>query len=74
MQRNQRNVNGNMDSAEYQNDIIYDIEMHVNALCSYRRDIFLCMISRYAITLKLLEYSQTVKEYLFWNDQRIRRT
>ena len=52
-----RNVNGNMDSAKYQSDIIHDNGMHVNALCSYRRDIFLCMISGHAITLKVLEYS-----------------
>ena len=36
----QRNVNGNMDSAKYQSDVIHDIEMTCEALCSYRRDIF----------------------------------
>ena len=53
-------MNGNMDSAKYKNDIIHDIEMTcecVDALCSYRRDIFLCIISRHSITLKVLEYS-----------------
>ena len=52
-----RKMNGNMDSAKYQSDIIYDIEWHVNALCSHGRDISLCMISRHAIILKELEHS-----------------
>ena len=41
------------------------LKYYVNALCSHRRDISLYMISRHAITLKVLENSKNVKEYLF---------
>ena len=44
------------------------------ALCSNRRAISVCMISRYAITLKVVEHSCNVKEYLFWNGMGIRQT
>ena len=67
-----RKVNGNMDSAKYQSDIIHDIEMIlyiIMILCECvvfsQKDIFLYMISRYAITLKVLEHSKNVKEYQF---------
>ena len=59
-----------MDSAKYQSDIIHDIEMIlyiIMILCECvvfsQKDIFLYMISRYAITLKVLEHSKNVKEY-----------
>ena len=58
----QRNVNGTMDSAKYHSDIIHDIEMTCECVVFIQRDIFLCMISCHAITLKVLEYSETVKE------------
>ena len=45
-------MNGNMDKAKCQSDIIHDIEILMNALCSHRRDISLYMILRHAITLK----------------------
>ena len=44
------------------------LKFYLNALCSYRQDISLYMISRHAITLKVLEHSKNVKEYLFLND------
>ena len=34
----------------------------MNALCFHRRDISVCMISRYDITLNVLEQSSNVKE------------
>ena len=37
----------------------------------HRRDISLCMILRYDISLKELEHSLNVKKYLFWNGQGI---
>ena len=53
----QRNVNGNMDSAKYQSDIIYDIGMMFECVVFLQKGYVLCMISRHAITLKVLEYS-----------------
>ena len=54
----QRNENGNMDSAKYQSDIIHDIEMTCECVVFLQKGyIFLCMISRHAITLKVVEYS-----------------
>ena len=41
------------------------LKYYVNALCSHRRDISLFIISRLARTLKVLEHSKNVKEYLF---------
>ena len=41
------------------------LKYYVNAMCSHRRDISLHMISRCAITLKVLEYSKNVKECPF---------
>ena len=52
----QRNVNGSMESAKYQSDIIHDIEMTFGCVVFLQKgDIF--MISRHAITLKVLDYS-----------------
>ena len=48
---------GNIDSAKYQSDIIHDNEMTCECVVFLQKDIFLCMISRHAITLKVLEYS-----------------
>ena len=53
----QRNVNGNMDSAKYQSDI----GMTCECVVFLQKGYVLCMISRHAITLKVLEYSYTVK-------------
>ena len=53
----QRNVNGNMNSANYQSDIIHDIEMTCECVVILQKGYILCMILRHAITLKLLEYS-----------------
>ena len=52
-----RNVNGNIDSAKYQSDIIHDNEMTCECGVFLQKDIFLCMISHHAKTLKVLEYS-----------------
>ena len=42
---------------DYGVDCYYcEIQTRVNALCSHRRDIFLCMISRYDITVQVLEH------------------
>ena len=40
----------------------------VNVLGFHRRDINLYMISRHAITIKVIEHSKNVKEYPFEND------
>ena len=53
----QRNVNGNMDSAKYQSDIIHDNEMTCERVVFLQRGYILCMISLFATTLKVLEYS-----------------
>ena len=53
----QRNVNGNMDSAKNQSDIIHDDEMTCERVVFLQWGCILCMISRHAITLKVLEYS-----------------
>ena len=60
-----RKMNGNMDSAKYQCDIIHDIEMLCEFIVFQKSDISLYMISRYAITLKVLEHSKNVKQYPF---------
>ena len=39
------------------------LKYYVNALCSHRRDISLYMLSRHAITLKVLVHSKNVKDY-----------
>ena len=49
----------------------FEIQTIVYAFCSQRRAISLCMISRYEFTLKVLEHSLNVKEYLFLNGQEI---
>ena len=62
----QRKVNGNMDSANYQSDIIHDIEILCECVVlSQEIYIYLNMISRHAITLKVLGHSKNVKEYPF---------
>ena len=61
----ERNVDGYMASAKYQSDIIHDIEIVCVCLSSYRWDISLYMVSRHAITLKVLEHSKNVKKYRF---------
>ena len=38
--------------------VMTEIQTNVNALCSHRRDISLCMILRHAITLKELECNE----------------
>ena len=53
----QRNVNGNMDSAKYQSDIIHDNELTCEFVVFLQKEYILCMISCHAITLKVLEYS-----------------
>ena len=53
----QRNVNGNMNSARYQSDIIRDIEMTCECVVFLQKGYILCIISSHAITLKVLEYS-----------------
>ena len=53
----QRNVNGNMDSANYQSDIIHDNEMTRECIVFLQKGYILCMILRHAITLKVLEYN-----------------
>ena len=40
-----------------------EIQTHVNALCSHRRGISLCMISRYDIALKLLDCKEMAREF-----------
>ena len=57
-----------MDSAKYQSDIIHDIEILCESIVFHRRDIYLYMISRHAVTLKVLEHSKNVKETPFKND------
>ena len=52
----QRNVNGNMDSAKYQIDIIHDIEMTCECVVLLQKG-YIFMISCHAITLKVLDYS-----------------
>ena len=52
-----RKLNGNMDSAKYQGDVFMILKWEVNALCSHRRNISLCMVSRHATRLKVLEHS-----------------
>ena len=52
----QRNVNANMDSAKYQSDIIHDIEIACECVV-FLRNGYIFMISRHAITLKVLDYS-----------------
>ena len=49
-------MNGNMDSAKYQSDIIHDNEMTCERVVFLQSGYILCMISRHAITLKVLEY------------------
>ena len=51
-----RKMNGYMDNAKYQSEIIHDIEM---TLCCVptKRAISVCMISRHAIALKVVEDS-----------------
>ena len=58
----QRSVNGTMDSAKYHSDIIHDIEMTCECVVFIQKGYILCMIFCHAITLKVLEYSETVKE------------
>ena len=41
------------------------IQTYVNALCSHRRDISLCMTLRHALSRKRLEHFLKVKKYLF---------
>ena len=53
--------------------VMTEINTHVYALCSHRRDISVCIITRYDITLKVLEHSSNVKEYPLWNCQGITR-
>ena len=57
-----RKVNGNMDSAKYQSEIVYPIEI-LYEFVVFQKMIY--MISRHAITLKVLEHSKNVKEYPF---------
>ena len=42
-----------------------EIQFNVNALCSNRRDISLCMILRHSISLKELEHILNVTKYTF---------
>ena len=52
--------------AKHDNDVdCYDcvLQNNVNALCSHRRDISLCMIFRNSISLKQLELSLNVTKY-----------
>ena len=42
-----------------------EIQTNANALCSHRRDISLCMILRYSISLKELEHIFNVMKYTF---------
>ena len=58
-------MNGNMDSAKYQSDIIHDIEILCECVVFPQKDMFYIMILRHAITLKVLEHSKNVKEYPF---------
>ena len=44
-----------MDSAKYQSDIIYDIGMTCECVVFLQKGYILCMISRHAITIKVLE-------------------
>ena len=57
-----------MDSAKYQSGMIDDIEILCECVVFLQTDISLYMISRHAITLKVLEHSKNVKEYPFLND------
>ena len=45
----------------------------MNVLCFHRRDISVCMISRFDIILKVIEHFSNVKEYPFWNGQEFIR-
>ena len=49
-----RNLNGYMDSAKYQSDIINDIKMTCECLVFLQKGYILCMISCHALTLKVL--------------------
>ena len=51
-----------MDSAKYQSEIVYAIEI-LYEFVVFQKMIY--MISRHAITLKVLELSKNVKEYQF---------
>ena len=54
-----------MDSAKYQSDIIHDIEICECVVFPQNGYISSYMISRHAITLKVLEHSKNIKEYPF---------
>ena len=58
-------MNGNMDSSKYQNDIIHDIDILCECVGFPQKRYILYMISRHAITIKVLEHSKNVKEYPF---------
>ena len=58
-------VNGNMDIAKYQSGIIHDIEILCECVVFPQKDIFLYMVLCHAISLKVLEHSNNVKEYPF---------
>ena len=45
----------------------------MNVLGFHRRNISVCMISRFDIILKVIEHFLNVKGYLFWNDQELVR-
>ena len=59
----QRKMNGNMDSAKRQSDIIHDIEILCECVVSLRMYISLYMISHHVMTIKVLKHSKNVKEY-----------
>ena len=50
-------MNGNMYSAKYLSDINHDVELTCECAVFLQKGYILCMISRHAITLKVLEYS-----------------
>ena len=65
-------MNGYIESAKYQSDIIYDIEMTCGCVVFLQKG-YIFMISRHAITLNIkktrLFLDCIVNEYPFWNDQ-----
>ena len=53
-----------MDSAKYHSDIIYDIKILCECVVNPQKE-YISLVSRHAITLKVLEHSKNVKEYPF---------
>ena len=70
----QRNVNGNMDSAKYQSDIIHDIEMTCECVVFLQKGYtFMHDLGPYH-NPKITRIFLDCKEIPFWNDRGFVRT